>query len=93
MLLPEALNETQLITLRDVLRTAGLKERHIEDVMLLLWTKPHRIQLAFCFRAIGMPYASIAWKMDKPIMTVHGWVANSCADIKKYFTAISVKMP
>ena len=84
MLLPEALNETQLITLRDVLRTAGLKERQIEDVMLLLWTKPHRIQLAFYYRSCGMTYEAIAAKLSVTHPQIMWDIEMGCKDINLY---------
>ena len=91
MLLPEALNEVQLITLRDVLRTSGLRERNIDDVMLLLWTKPHRAQVAFYYRACGLQYEAIGEVMGKPTQTVHDWVNISCSSIARYLTEITVK--
>ena len=84
MLLPEALNETQLITLRDVLRTAGLKERQIEDIQLLLRFKPHRVQLAFYYTTIGLSQRETSAILGCAQSTVWHSVNVGCCDIRNY---------
>ena len=78
------LTELQQTTLCDVLRTAGLKERQIEDVLLLLRFKPHRVQLAFYYRAQGMTFEQVASIMDISNMQAWKYVMVNCTDIHDY---------
>ena len=78
------LTEVQQITLRDALRTAGLKERKIEDVLLLLRFKPERVQLVFYYRVQGMTQQWIADKLNMSDRQVRRYINKHLSDIKKY---------
>lgn len=78
------LTELQQITLRDVLRTTGLRERQIEDVLLLLRFKPERVQLAFYYRAQGLSQDVISELTGIPQQTISDYLNRECSDIKKY---------
>ena len=84
MLLPEALNEVQLITLRYVLRTSGLRERNIDDVMLLLWTRPPQIQLAFYYVSCGETQERVAERLGVTQRMIGHYINGQCWDIKRY---------
>ena len=78
------LTELQQITLCDTLRTAGLKERQIEDIQLLLRFKPHRVQLAFYYRAQGLSQDVISELTGIPQQTISDYLNKECSDIKEY---------
>ena len=78
------LNEVQKITLCDTLRTAGLKERQIEDIQLLLRFKPHRVQLAMYYRLQGMTFENIADLIGASKTQTIRYVYESCDDIIQY---------
>ena len=82
------LTELQQTTLCDVLRTAGLKERQIEDVLLLLRFKPQRVQLAFYYRAQGMTFEQVADMIGEARTTVMYMIDERCDDIKKYIYGV-----
>lgn len=79
-----ALTEIQQITLRDVLTTAGLTARQVEDVFLLLSFKDNRTQRAFYHRACGSTYDTVGEIMGEARTVVQYLVNVSCSDINKY---------
>ena len=80
------LTELQQITLCDTLRTAGLKERQIEDIQLLLRFKPQRVQLAFYYRACGFTYQAIADTIRASKTQTMRYLNNNCKDVSLYLT-------
>ena len=78
------LTNIQKITLRDILTTAGLKDRQVEDVFLLLSFKPERVQLAFYYRSCGETYEGIGIKINESAQMCHYYVIDSCHDINLY---------
>ena len=78
------LTELQQITLCDTLRTAGLKERQIEDIQLLLRFKPQRVQLAFYYTSTGLSLQDTADILGCAKSTVWHSVNVGCFDIKNY---------
>ena len=78
------MTEIQKITLRDILTTAGLTPRQVEDVFLLLRFKPERVQMAFYYRACGNTYEEIGGFMDIPERTAHNYVNINCSDVGQY---------
>ena len=78
------LTELQQITLCDTLRTAGLKERQIEDILLLLRFKPQRVQLAFYYRAQRLSQEWIAGELGVSQQQISWDIDNGCRDINLY---------
>ena len=80
------LTDTEYLTLRDVLRTAGLRDRQIEDVVLLLSFKRERVQRVFYLRAIGWTQQEVADKIGISQQHVSKIISNGCAEIYTYLT-------
>ena len=78
------MTDLQKITLRDILTTAGLTERQVEDVFLLLRFKPERVQMAFYYRACGLTQVEVADRIEVHQTTVLRMIEEQCDDIKKY---------
>jgi DNA-directed RNA polymerase specialized sigma subunit len=78
------LSDIEQITLRDILVTAGLTHRQIEDVFLLLEYKPVKIQRAFYYRACGETQQEIADRLGVTQQQVCRYVSVNCSDIGKY---------
>jgi len=78
------LTEPQQITLRDVLTTAGLSVRQIEDIFLLLSFKRERVQLAFYYRAQGMTYRKIGSVLGVTEQAAFKMIKNECKNIAVY---------
>lgn len=78
------MTEIQQITLRDVLRQAGLSERSIEDVFLLLRFKTERVQMIFYYAAQGWTQGDIAAMLGMAQSTVNHYVNNSMTDLRLY---------
>ena len=78
------LTDTEYLTLRDVLRTAGLRDRQIEDVVLLLSFKRERVQRVFYLRAIGWTQQDIADHVGISQRHVGNIIGNGCAEIYTY---------
>ena len=78
------LTELQQTTLCDVLRTAGLKERQIEDIQLLLRFKPQRVQLAFYYVATGKTQEEAGKIIRVSQRQIGKYITRNCSDIKKY---------
>jgi DNA-directed RNA polymerase specialized sigma24 family protein len=85
------LTELQQITLRDILVTAGLTTRQVEDIFLLLSFKRERVQLAFYYRSQGMTYAEVADMLGEPWTTVYEWIMRDCENIAIYFRESPMK--
>jgi hypothetical protein len=80
------MTEVQRITLRDVLRETGLSERRIEDVFLLLWFKPHRVQMAFYYVSQGMTQSQAAGMVGVSQVQVSKYLRHGCSDIRTYLS-------
>ena len=78
------LTNIQKITLRDILTTAGLKQRQVEDVFLLLSFKPESVQLAFYYRACGETYERTAVLIDMSPTQTKRYIHDKCDDIRLY---------
>lgn len=78
------LTEVQKITLRDILTTAGLTNRQVEDIFLLLRFKPERVQLVFYYRACEFSQNKISEKTGIPQQTISDIINNNLNDIKLY---------
>ena len=78
------LTEIQKITLRDILTTAGLKKRQVEDVFLLLSFKPESVQLAFYYRSCGETYERTAVLIDMSPTQTKRYIHDKCDDIRLY---------
>lgn len=78
------LTELQQITLRDVLTTAGLSVRQIEDIFLLLSFKRERVQLAFYYRACGLTFEEVGERIEIPRTTVQDMIHRDCENIAIY---------
>ena len=78
------LTNIQKITLRDILTTAGLKQRQVEDVFLLLSFKPESVQLAFYYRSCGETQEQIADRLGIHQTSVLRMMEEQCDDIKLY---------
>jgi len=78
------LTEPQQITLRDVLTTAGLSTRQIEDIFLLLSFKRERVQLAFYYRAQGMTQQEVADRVGVAQRVIHYYLTGELAEISEY---------
>lgn len=90
MIIPDALTDAEVITLRDVFRQAGLSERKIQDVMLLLSFKPPQVQVAFYHISTGKTQSRVAQLIGAPRQTVGYYINVNCNDIKGYLmTGIS----
>ena len=79
------LTEIQKITLKDILTTAGLKQRQVEDIFLLLSFKPERVQLAFYYRACGETYDDVGKLIGQSPRMVFYYISESCSEINDYF--------
>ena len=79
------LTNIQKITLRDILMTAGLKKRQVEDVFLLLSFKPESVQLAFYYRACGETYEDVGKLIGQSPRMVFYYISESCSEINDYF--------
>lgn len=77
-------NELQKITLTDILNTAGLPPRRVEDVFLLLAEKPERVQLAFYYRACGCTYRETGKKIGVSLQRSQQYIKHNCNNIYKY---------
>lgn len=78
------LTDTEILTLRDVFRTAGLRDRQIEDIMLLLSFKRERVQKAFYYRAQGLTYEQVGERVDVPMRGAHAMITEQCWDVQEY---------
>ena len=78
------MTEYQRITLRDVLRQAGLSERRIDDVFLLLRYKPRRTQMAFYYVAQGMTQANAAVMVGVSQQSISRCIHLGCSDLRDY---------
>ena len=78
------LTEIQKITLRDILTTSGLKNRQVEDVLLLLSFKPERVQLAFYYRSCGETYEDCGKHISVDESTIRYYLKENCGDIYLY---------
>lgn len=83
---PLSLTDIQTITLRDELRTQGLSQRQIEDILLLLSFKPERTQLVFYYRSIGLTYREVAEELRIPFQSAHYALQQGCSDISSYLS-------
>ena len=79
-----AVTEIQKITLRDILTTAGLTPRQVEDVFLLLRFKPERVQMIFYYRSCGETQHETAEKVGCTQNVVYWHLNNSLEDVRKY---------
>ncbi len=84
MIAPDALSETELMALRDVFRQAGISERAIQDIMLLLSFKPPQIQLAFYYVTTGKTQQQAATEIGVSQQQVGSYIHHNCDDIKRY---------
>lgn len=78
------LTDVQKITLRDILTTAGLNTRQVEDIFLLLRFKPERVQRIFYYRSQGETQEQIAKREGCTQVSVYWHLNNSLKDIEKY---------
>jgi len=78
------LTELQQITLRDVLTTAGLTARQVEDIFLLLSFKRERVQLAFYYRAQGMTQQEVADRVGVTQQAVQLYIKEDLSEIMRY---------
>jgi DNA-binding XRE family transcriptional regulator len=79
--------EVQKITLADVFRQAGLTERQIEDIFLLLFFKPENVQQAFYYVSVGFTHEETAKKIGVSRQQVGLYITNNCEDLRKYLLA------
>ena len=84
------LTDTEYLTLRDVLRTAGLRDRQIEDVVLLLSFKRERVQRVFYLRAIGNTIEQVGEHVGVSHQRVSKILRKGCAEIYTYLATDSV---
>ena len=84
------LTDTEYLTLRDVLRTAGLRDRQIEDVVLLLSFKRERVQRVFYLRAIGWTLQEIGDCVGVSKQHIGKVLSNGLSEIRLYLSTISV---
>jgi hypothetical protein len=78
------MTEIQKITLRDVFRQAGLSERKIEDVFLLLRFKPEEVQLTFYYISLGHTQAETGEKIGVSQRQIGKYLKQKCSDIMEY---------
>ena len=78
------LTDTEILKLRDVFREAGLSDRQIEDIALLLSFKRERVQRVFYLRAIGWKQQDIADHVGISQRHVGNIIGNGCAEIYTY---------
>ncbi|MDC7125764.1 MAG: hypothetical protein PQJ46_09360 [Spirochaetales bacterium] len=77
------MTELQKLVLRDVFRQAGLDERKIEDIFLLLRFKPEKVQLAFYYISTGATQKAAGDEIGVTQQQI-GKYLKKCNDIKEY---------
>jgi predicted DNA-binding protein (UPF0251 family) len=78
------LTDTEVLTLRDVLRTAGLNDRQIEDITLLLSFKRERVQLAFYYRVQGMTFEQVGERVGVSRQVATRMLYEECENIADF---------
>ena len=83
--------DIQKITLRDILVSAGLTTRQVEDVFLLLRFKPERVQLAFYYRACGNTFDEIGSFLGVTKKQAWKYINENCIDLNNYVDFLCTK--
>ena len=83
------MNEQQKHELYLKLENIGLRQRQIEDILLLLRFKPERVQLAFYYRAMGKTYQEIGGFLGVSESWARRIFDFNCSDIKKYLNELT----
>jgi len=78
----------QELTLKDIFRTAGLKEAQIVDIFGLLEAKTEAVQLVFYYRSCGATYKEAGKMVGVSKQGANKIIKNNCRDIKKYLDDI-----
>ena len=79
----------QELTIKDIFRTAGLKESQIVDIFGLLGAKTEAVQLVFYYRACGATYKEAGKMVGVSKRVAHYKIINQCEDIKKYLKSVT----
>ena len=77
-------NSIQETTLKDILRTSGLNEIQIIEILDLLEAKPYKVKMTFYYRACGMTYKEIGVILGINLSKVYRIIQRECKIIKHY---------